>query len=570
MPSSNITVSQVDIKVGGSPLDETTMNLLQEAVVEQNSHLPHMFVLRFRDPDMKLIDDAKFDTSKEVEITAEKADSGDQIPLIKGEITAIEPEFREGMILDLVIRGFDKSHRMVREVKSRSFLNKKDSQLAQEIASEHGLSPQVEATSTVYDHIYQHNQSDLTFLVHRAWRIGYECFVDDGKLYFRKPPASGTAISLEWGTDLVTFYPSLTVAEQVDEVVVRGWDMKAQKAIVGKASKGKLYPSINVKDGATQGKAFGTGKKTIVDLPVVSQAEADTLAAARLNEISGAFIQARGVALRRPDIKAGQHVELKNLGDRFSGKYLVTNARHIYEAGGLTCEFEVSGTRSGLLNEQLQHQAPLERWPGTVVAVVTDTNDPDALGRVKVKYPWMTEDADSFWARVISPGAGKEAGLFMVPEVEDEVMVVFEHGDFDRPYVLGGVWNGKNKLPPPGAGAAGNEKPKVRTWYSLTGHHISVYDNADNKIEIVTAGGHSLTMSDKDKKIELITSSGQKLLVDDQANNITMKTAGTVNLESTGAMTIKSTGAMKLESGATMDISANGPLNLKGAVVNIN
>jgi len=569
MPASNITVSQIDIKVNGTSLDEQLLGMLQEVIVDQNTHLPHMFVMRFRDPELELIDSSQFDPANPVEITAE-TEEGTGIALIKGEITAVEPDFRQGKIADLVVRGYDKSHRLYREVNSCSYLNKKDSQLAQEIAGKCGLTAQVDATSTVYDHIYQHNQTDLEFLVQRAWRIGYECFVDDEKLYFRKPPKSSSAVKVNWGQDLLSFQPIMTLAEQVDEVIVRGWDMKEQKAIVGQAKKGALYPAINVQDGAKQAAAFGTGKKTIVNLPVTSQAEADALAAARLDELSGAFIQAHGVAFRRPDIRAGKHVEIEGLGSRFSGKYLVTGARHIYDDEGLRTEFNVSGTRSGLLSEQINHRAPLDRWPGTVVAVVTDTSDPDGLGRVKVKYPWMSEDADSFWARVISPGAGKEAGLFMVPDVGDEVMVVFEHGDFDHPYVLGGVWNGKNKVPPPAAGAGNSEKPKVRTWYSLTGHHISVYDNADNKIEIVTAGGHSLTMSDKDKKIELVTSSGQKLLVDDQSNNIAMETQGTLSIESVGAMNLKSDASLTVQSSAAMTIKAGASLKLEAPVVNIN
>lgn len=570
MPEANITVSQIHIKVGGTELDNQKLTMLQEALVDQNSHLPHMFLLRFRDPGARLIDDPMFDPPTEIEIDAE-TDSGAKASLFKGEVTSIEPHFRSGMIADLVVRGYDKTHRLYREVKSRAFLNKKDSQLAQEIAGEHGLAAQVDTTNTVYDHIYQYNQSDLTFLMGRAWRIGYECFVEDGRLYFRKPPSSGTTVTLEWGSDLLSFQPTMTLAEQVDEVTVKGWDMMKQEAIVGKATTGKLYPAVGLsKNGAEQASVFGAGKKIIVDQPVVSQAEADLLAEARLNEISGSFIQARGLAFRRPDIRAGQFVELKSLGSRFSGKYLVTSARHIYSDGGLQTEFEVRGTRSGLLGEQMTRQEPRESWPGAVVAVVTDANDPENLGRVKVKYPWMTNDADSFWARIISAGAGPETGLFMVPEVGDEVMVIFEHGDFNRPYVLGGLWNGQHAIPPPGAGAANNEKPKVRTWHSRTGHHISVYDNADNKVEIVTAGGHSLTLDDKNKKIELVTSGGQKLLVDDQGNSLTLETAGTFDIKSTGNLTLKSSANVKIEAGGMMDITASGPLNLKGAVVNIN
>lgn len=569
MPEQTVRASQATVKVGGSPLNNQLMSQVLEVVVDQSTNLPHMFMLRLHDNDVQFTDGRQFDVGNEVEIQAE-TESGADVTIFKGEITAVEPRFREGMDVELAVRGYDKSHRLYREVKSKSYLNVKDSDIASQIAGNCGLSAQVDTTSTVYDHVFQHNQTDMAFLTQRAWRIGYECFVDEGKLYFRKPPASGTTPKLNWGKDLISFMPVMSTAEQVDEVTVKGWDVTKKEAIVGKAQKGTLYAKNGLSsDGANQAATFGTGKKIIVDSPVVSQAEANTLAQARLNEISGAHIQASGSAFRRPDIKAGQFVELANLGKKFSGKYFVTGARHVFTADGLRTEFEVRGLRTGLLSEQLLHQAPMDRWPGAVVGVVTDTGDPDALGRVKVKYPWMTDDAESYWARVISPGAGPEAGLFMVPEVGDEVMVIFEHGDFDRPYVLGGVWNGKDKLPPPGAGASQNEKPLVRTWYSRTGHHISVYDNADNKIEIVTKDGHTLLMSDKDKKIHLVTSGGQELLVDDNAKNVKVKTTGTVNIESTGAMTIKSSGNLTIE-GSMIDVKASGPLNLKGAIVNIN
>lgn len=573
MPQGNRTVSQVYIKINGFDIPEQYMDLLQEAVVDQSTSLPHMFILRFRDPTKTLADEKLFTPGADVEIAAKAEDSTSKTKIFQGEITAVEPQFREGMIFDMAVRGYDKAHQMYRQVKSRTFLNQKDSDIARKIAGEYGLGGgEVTTTSTVYDHVFQHNQSDMAFLMERAWRIGFECFVDGEKLYFRKPPAdSGPAATLTWGEDLRSFFPSMTLAEQVDEVTVKGWDMRAKKAIVGKATKGQLYPANGLpKTGAQYASSFGDGEKIIVNQPVVSQAEANSLAQARLDEISGVFVEASGAAFRRPEIKAGQVVELKNLGDRFSGKYFVTGARHIFNNTGLVTEFDVRGLRSGLLNEQMRHQEPVERWPGAAVAIVTNTEDPDKLGRVKVKYPWLNDDTESWWARVISPGAGPEAGLFIVPEVDDEVMVIFEQGDFNRPYVLGGVWNGKDKVPPPGASAAAKKKPLVRTWYSRTGHQISVYDTADKKIEISTADGHKLILDDKNKKIELVSSTGQKLLVNDQANSIDMETTGKVTIKSDGPMEFKSTASLKIESGGVMDIKATGPLNLKGAIVNIN
>lgn len=562
MPNPSELASRLSIKLDGSQVERSVLVNLAAVVVDQHAHLPDMFTIRLHDAGLELLDNGPFDLTKEVEIAAQTPD-GEDVTLIKGEITALEPEFQEGMIAKLVVRGFDKSHRLYRETKSIAHLNKKDSDLADEIAQAAGLQTEIDATSAVYDHIYQHNQSDLAFLMQRAWRIGYECFVSDDTLYFRRPPSDGDGVTLRWGHDLLSFRPRMTLAEQVDEVVVKGWDVDQQQAIVGRAEQGNLYPDVEEsRDGADWAGDFGTGKLVIVDQPVGSQAEADTLAAARLDEISGAFIQAEGVALRRPDIKAGRAVTLEALGERFSGTYLVTSATHAYTPEGLRTTFTVHGSRTGLLAKQMSQGGPLDRWPGVVIAVVTNTDDPNNWGRVKVKFPWMTDDAESNWARVVGIGAGPEAGLFAMPDVDDEVLVAFAHGNFGQPFVLGGLWNGQYDIPPEAAGAASGEKPLVRTWHSRSGHWIATYDNADDKVEIVTAGGHQLTLDDANRKITITSNGGHTVTLDDSGNKIT--------IESSNEVEIKATGNLKLEAGGNMDLQASGQVNVSGAMINLN
>lgn len=559
---STTLASKIFIKVNGSEVQRPIMQNLQEVTVDQHSHLPHMFTIRLTDPTLELLDKGPFDLTKEVEIAAAKPE-GEKVTLIKGEITALEPQFEEGMIAELIVRGYDKSHRLYREIKSKAFLNVKDSDLANEIAQAVGLQAEVEQTSTVYDHIFQHNQSDLAFLMQRAWRIGYECFVDEGKLYFRKPPNGSGQATLTWGNDLLSFRPRMSLAEQVNEVLVKGWDVDKQKPIVGQAEKGRLYVEVEKsKEEAGRAGTFGTGKLVIVDQAMVSQAEADTLAAARMDEVSGAFLEAEGVAFRRPDIKAGQKVTLKSLGKRLSGTYLVTHANHVYTAEGLRTTFTVRGSRTGLLLEEMSQQQPIDRWPGVVIAVVTNTDDPKNWGRVKVKFPWMSDEAESDWARVVGVGAGPEAGLFVMPEVDDEVLVVFGQGDFSQPFVLGGLWNGQHKLPSEAAQAAKGEKPLVRTWHSRSGHWLAMYDNAKKKVELVTKGGHRFTLDDANKKITLTSSGGLTINLDDTGKKIT--------IESNGEIEVKATTNLKIQAGGNLDLQASGQINVKGSMINLN
>ena len=553
--------SQLTIKVAGTAIGQTVFNDVLDVVVDQHAHLPAMFTIRLIDADITYVNGRPFDLGKEVEISAAKGD-GSSHPLIKGEITALEPQFLSGRISYLVVRGYDKLHRLYREVKTVAHKNKKDSDIASAIAGAAGLSAQVDATTTTYEHLFQYNQSDMAFLMQRAWRIGFECFAQEGKLYFRKPPAISGGASLTWGEDLQTFEPRATLAEQVSDVEVRGWDMVTMEAVVGKASAssdGKLYSATgDSKKGYSWAGSFGTGKYIITDQPVVDKAEADTLAKARMNEISGANIEAAGTAFRRPDVIAGKVVKIEGVGTRFNGNYLVTKARHRYSHEGLYVDFEVLGARTGLLAELITRPEPVEKWPGVVTAVVTDTDDPEGYGRIKVKYPWLDDSQDSGWARVVGAGAGPEAGFFCLPDVGDEVLVSFEQGDFNYPIVLGGLWNGQNKLPPDPVAAAKGEIPLVRSWRGRNGHYITMFDNdADNKIHIETAAGMKLEMNDKDKKLTIETTGGQTIVIDDNGS-------GTVTVEGNGSLKVKAGMDISIEAGTTLTLKGGAGVSVDG------
>ncbi len=197
------------------------------------------------------------------------------------------------------------------------------------------------------------------------------------------------------------------------------------------------------------------------------------------------------------------------------------------------------------------------RITGVVVGVVTNNQDPDGLGRVKVKFPWLSDTDESYWARIVSPMAGNERGLYCLPEVDDEVLVVFEHGDVRFPYVLGALWNGKDK--PPADNSDG--KNNVRLLKSRSGHVVRLSDE------------------DGKEKIEIIDKSKKNSIVFDTANNTITITAdkdiilsapqGTIKLDGQ-KIEAKSSADAKVEAGAGLDVKASGTLNIKGATVNIN
>jgi len=198
-----------------------------------------------------------------------------------------------------------------------------------------------------------------------------------------------------------------------------------------------------------------------------------------------------------------------------------------------------------------------DRFYGVTIGVVTNNKDPDGLGRVKTSLPWMADQVETDWARVVTPMAGSGRGLYFLPEVNDEVLVAFEHGNPDTPYVLGGLWNGKDK-PPESNSDGKNDRRAIR---SRSGNVIRLSDtDGDAKIEIIDSSGkNTIVISAKDNSIT-ITADGDVTV---QSNNGKLKLSGR-------GVEITSTSTVKIEASQSADLKASGQLNIKGSVVNIN
>jgi uncharacterized protein involved in type VI secretion and phage assembly len=197
------------------------------------------------------------------------------------------------------------------------------------------------------------------------------------------------------------------------------------------------------------------------------------------------------------------------------------------------------------------------RIQGVVVGIVTNNQDPDGIGRVKVKFPWLSDQDESHWARIAAPMAGNQRGLYFLPEVDDEVLLAFEQGDVRFPYVLGALWNGKEA--PPVTNEDG--KNNLRVIQSRSGHLIRLNDEeGKEKIEIIDKSGKNSIVFDTVAKAIAITT--------DQ--DITLSASqGTIKLEAQ-KIEIKSSADTQITAGAKMDVQASATMNLKGATLNLN
>lgn len=601
-------VDQIVIKVGGQDLPTPLMDALVEVVADLSLHLPDMFIMRFHDDDLQWVDEGPFAPGAAVEIELGKEGKQTQ-RVLSGEITAIEPGFAANTTALLTIRGYDRSHRLTRGTKTRVYTQVTDTDIVTQLAEEAGLQVEAEATSIVYDHVFQHGQTDLAFLQDRAAQLGFEVFVDDRTLYFRQPQGERGEIALDWGDELRSFAPRLSLAGQVDEVSVQGWDPKTKQPISGQATASKTAPQIQVggQGGEVAASAFSAARQVVVKQPVASQAAADSLAQAILDEINAGFVEAAGVAIGNPALLAGQLVKLSGLGKRFSGKYMVTAAVHSYSAQrAYEVRFSVEGARPSLMADLVAPAAGSRKraddaWVGVVPAIVTNNKDEQAMGRVKVKFPWLDDNLESDWARISGVGAGQARGLFWLPEVQDEVLVAFEHGDFGRPYVVGGLWNGQDAPPETTAAAVQNGKVHTRTLKTRTGHMIRFVDDdmSDQYIEIMDAASETLIKLDTKSRAVTITASGDITLeaggnitlearrsimlsagsnIELEASAISAKGTSDIALDAQGDLQLKTMGSLsaeaaaaaKLDGGASTTVSSNGVLTVRGSLVKLN
>jgi phage protein D/phage baseplate assembly protein gpV len=587
-------MSQIYLKIEGKYASDDMMESVVEITVDTSLHLPGMFTINLQDPYFDWMDSPLLEIGKAVAISGRAEGSNSQTEIIaKGEITAIEPAFSEDIGASVIIRGYDKSHRLYRSKKTRVFNQMTDGDIVLKVAKECGLQTKVDATGEVHEHVFQVAQSDIDFLQARANHVGYYLYVEDGILNFRREPGGNPKLTLDWGEDLIDFQARLSTAEQVNEVEVHGWDPAQKQAIIGKSATPKNTPKIkDVNHGGDfTKKSFGTKNEEVVNNDSVStQSEADGLALSILNERCHAFFEAEGVCRGDPALVAGVEVELKGIGKRFSGRYRVTRTVHRYDYSGYKTNFEISGYRANTLGQLLENGDAANPY-GLVVGIVTNVNDPDGLARVKVKLPAISDELESNWARLVNPMAGPGRGFEFIPEVNDEVLVAFENDDINKPYILGSLWNGTDK--PPEASkdiVASNGKVQKRVIYSRSGHKITIDDSdGKEKISIIDKTGNNSIDIDSSSNQVAINADGDiqlkakgKILI--EGSDITMEAqsgaklkGASVDLDASGAakvkggnVDVKATGQMNIESSATTNVKGGAMLELKAAMVKIN
>jgi len=301
--------------------------------------------------------------------------------MMRGIITSLEPNFSESAAPTLSIRGQNELYQYTTEPHTYSWNDgtKTDTDIAKYLCGQPvqngqpGLGIDIDAhpaqNEEVLPLVFMNNQYDIVFLLERARRRGYEVYLEDEtdppKLFWglSENPGDVPVYELEWGKSLISFRPTLATAKQINKVVVRAWDRKANSAIEESYTLQQLWKDLNLSQAEitrrTQiAKAYANRTQVVADKPVYTKQEARNLARAVLSDTNNKLVEATGATVGLPDLRSGCNVEILGFGAQsdfsgnpsgsssdFDGEYFVTSSTHTIGGSGYRTDF--SARRQG-------------------------------------------------------------------------------------------------------------------------------------------------------------------------------------------------------------------------------
>jgi uncharacterized protein involved in type VI secretion and phage assembly len=554
-------VQHPSIVVNGSPVAAAVLDALVDLSVENTVGLPAEAQITLRDPEFALVSAGPFAVGSSVAIKVPN-DRGALTSIFDGVVYSMAVE-QLGTTHELVIGALDKTLSLVQGTKVRSFVRQTTGEIVQTIARQLGLRAQVAPTPQRYEYLLQ-TGTDRAFLDQLALMEGMEWYLDAAVLHF-KERAVTQGLSLTLGEDLLSFDARFAHRGGATQVEVRGWDRRTQQSLSSKVAvdaqrlgktTGATFASRNHNDAARSG-----SKHVLLAAPHVvdTVSEGTKMAGALADRLAGEEIQVRGETVGNPSLKVGQAVSIAGVGPQLSGTYVVTSVEHVFGQDlALTTRFRAGGGDPGGLGELVGERPATSLLATLVIGKVTNNNDPENLGRVKVKFPTLSDNEESNWARVLTIASGSAHGVQVLPEVNDEVLVGFEHGDMRHPVVIGGLYSGKNK--PPLTSTDAVKSGKVASWLlkSRSGNTLQFLDGA-SATEASVLMRHANTQNlfrVEDKRIELLGKAGTELSIKIGNASISITANGDIVLDGAN-ITLKARQDIKLQAGIGLEAKGN-------------
>lgn len=559
------------IKLGGDWVEgEIGARQLRTSVL-QDLNGPGVCEVVFADPNRTLLDELGVDFGQDFEVHASAVEDRANRPVFIGKVYALEFQADETGSASIV-RAYDSTYalRQVRAVASYSDVT--DADLVRTLCGEAGVEVgSIDGGDTSHSYIAQLNETHWDFLRRRAQLSGCHLYAEAGKVHFEPiPDAAGAPapgdhqstdpLQLTPGLNLLYLRARLSSAQQVQEVEVRGWDPAAKQEVTAR----QRVSTNSVQASASPDQVAGehgcelrvAGRPTLTLAP-----DCQAMATAFAEQVATAFAFLEGKAYGDPGLVAGKSVSIGRTG-KLDGRYTLTSARHVFDQDGYFTYITVSGEHDRSLFGLAGQQSTGEPFPGLYPAIVTNIADPDQLGRVKVRFPWLADAFETNWCRVMQMGAGPERGLMLFPEVDDEVLVAFVAADVSHPVVIGGLYNGVDVPPADGYADAGDGTIDSRGIRTRIGHTIWLTDKAGEEQMV-------LETADQSVRVLLDQANGGNLVVE-ASGDISVTAGGNASLDAGGDVSVVAGGSAVVEAGADLAGTAGGSITLDaGAEVKI-
>ena len=550
--------------------------------VDTDLTAPGACQITFADPQRTVLDALGIEFLQPVQVLASAVEETEPQVLFDGAVYGFDFMADDTGTFAL-IRAYDAAYRLKQRRGVTSFNDVTDGDVVRQLADDAGVETgTVDVGEVIHPYLAQLNQSHWEFLVERAAASDRVLHVREGRLDFvRSPEATGgpapgdhastDPLQLTAGHNLVYLRARTTAAQQTAGVEVRGWDPVTKQAVVATATAATRGASLDATPAAV-GADHGAESALTPAPGLATQAACDTLAAAVAEREGSSFTHVEGQALGDPRLRAGVAVSVGRAG-RFDGRYTLTSARHVFDDRGYATFFAVTGDHDRSLNGLVGAGSASggagggagirngHRLDGVYPALVTNVRDPESLGRVKLNLPWLADDYESDWARVVQLGAGPGRGILWFPEVGDEVVVAFLAGDPSRPLVVGGLYNGTDAPPFEGFADSGDGQIDTRGLRTRVGHTVVFHDTAGEEAIRIETGDRAVTITLDQAAKKLHIQSGGDVVVEADGE-VSVTAARDLTVDATGTATIRGQRGLKLES--------NGEVAVSGLAIKLN
>jgi phage protein D/phage baseplate assembly protein gpV len=534
--STSVYAPRCEVRISGVTLAADLTDQILSLDVETDLDLAGSFNLVLRNSDNSLLDSALLDLGKTVEIHL--GYGNDLSPALLGEIAAIEPSFPQDGPPTIAVSGYDKSYKMRRtQPEPTDYTWTNDSIIAAEIAVANGLVPVVDPTPSVEEQVIQ-AESDMAFLKARAENYFFDVYVEWDRLHFQLPRPQLSAHLLEWGKNLSSFSPRISAAGMAGVQVIRDYNQELAQTILGTALAADFdVGNLVEKLGSAALDLLGSlVRQGALEHSVKNPFDAYKLASSLLADLLEGMYEGSGSCVGIPDLTAGRYLTIQGIGRRFSGTYRARKVTHRLSGSGFTTDFSITqrshSSLMGLLRQQLTEEPSPnkpQRFYGVMLAEVIDNYELGAappkvpIGRVRLKYPGLSEKLTSAWVPCVAPMTGPDMGFYALPEKGDQVLVAFAQGDVSQPYVLGSLWT--TQCRPPATNA--DDTNSRRVIKSRSGHAITFDDTSDGgDLTIADKSGSTITLNARDGSIS-ISATG----------SLTIKAGGDISIEADGGAT---------------------------------